>query len=85
MYYCILQLYEFHKSEVPETQQEKEEFAVKLNTFGVSLSQYASTLEMDNITMSVTIRFMNILDWFYLRITDQRSLKLLMNLHQGKF
>lgn len=50
-----LQLYEFHKSEVPETQQEKEEFAVKLNAFGVSFSQYASTLEMDNITMSVTM------------------------------
>ena len=55
MYFCILQLYEFHKNEVPETQEEKEEFAEKLNKFGVSISQYASTLEMDNVTTSVTI------------------------------
>lgn len=45
-----MQLYEFHKREVPEDEEEEVEFIEKLMNFKVSLQQYKAALEMDNMS-----------------------------------
>jgi len=44
-------LYKFHKSDIPEEENMKIEFAEKLESFGISLQQYISAFKMDNLTM----------------------------------
>ena len=48
--FCI-QLFEFHKKEVPDDEDEKVTFVETLMTFGVSLQQYTSSLAMEAINM----------------------------------
>ena len=45
------QLYRFIKEPVPQDSEEKEEFASKLFTFGVSLKQYEKAYAMPDVTM----------------------------------
>lgn len=46
-----LQLYNFHKKEIPEDPDEKKEMVAELMKFNVSLVQYRSAMEMANVTM----------------------------------
>lgn len=46
----LIQIYVFHKAEIPDDEDEKEEFSEKLASFGVSLAQYRNAFEMDNFT-----------------------------------
>ena len=47
----LFQLYTFEKSPLPSDAQEMAAFAEKLSPFGVSLKQYKTAMEMDDITM----------------------------------
>ena len=46
-------MYEFHKAELPDENEEKAEFVEKLMNFGVSIKQYESAYAMDDVTMYV--------------------------------
>lgn len=47
----LLQLFEFHKKNVPDDDQEKKVMAKNLLKFKVSLQQYTNALMLDNVTM----------------------------------
>lgn len=46
-----MQLYEFHKKEVPLDAQQREDLMEKLLKFNVSIKQYEEALKLPNITM----------------------------------
>ena len=54
LHWIFLQLYEFHKKEIPDGDDDKEEFATKLMKYSVSLQQYQTALSLDNITTYVS-------------------------------
>ena len=47
----LLQLYRFIKEPVPQDSEEKQEFASKLFSFGVSIKQYERAYAMPDLTM----------------------------------
>lgn len=46
-----MQLYEFHKSDIPEDVDQRAELIEKLLKFNVSLKLYQESLKLPNITM----------------------------------
>ena len=51
---CIdfsIQVYEFHKREIPDDDEEKGKMVTTLMQFKVSLQQYRKAIAMDNVTM----------------------------------
>lgn len=48
---CNMQLYEFHKSDIPEDVDQRAELIEKLLKFNVSLKLYQESLKLPNITM----------------------------------
>ena len=51
----LMQLFEFHKKDIPADEDEKAAFAEVLMSYGVSLQQYSSVLAMEPISLYVTV------------------------------
>ena len=52
-----MQLYELYKKEIPTEQWEREEFAINLMKYEVSLQQYEDAFVLENITMYIRILY----------------------------